>query len=246
MATNDEATALNERIRAGGVEAGEVNDTITATGSDGLSIGAGDLIQTRRNDSDVGVANRQQWRVQHVEDDGTVYAREVGSGRKNPLTVALPAEYVGEHAHLSYAATAYGVQGATVNGAHTVLSEATSAAGVYVGMTRGRETNRLHVVAEDMADARAQFIDAMERDPADRGLDHATRQAAEAVRGLVTDGPARRVTDELARLDHETERAERAAERWEQTAARFDAQRATHRAEDDESAAVLRKAEEVA
>lgn len=246
VATNDEATALNERIRAGGVEAGEVNDTITATGSDGLSIGAGDLIQTRRNDSDVGVANRQQWRVQHVEDDGTVYAREVGSGRKNPLTVALPAEYVGEHAHLSYAATAYGVQGATVNGAHTVLSEATSAAGVYVGMTRGRETNRLHVVAEDMADARAQFIDAMERDPADRGLDHATRQAAEAVRGLVTDGPARRVTDELARLDHETERAERAAERWEQTAARFDAQRATHRAEDDESAAVLRKAEEVA
>ncbi len=227
VATNDEAAALNERIRIGRVEAGEVNNTITATGSDGLSIGAGDLIQTRRNDSDVGVANRQQWRVQHVEDDGTVYAREVGSGRKNPRTVALPADYVGEHAHLSYAATAYGVQGATVNGAHTVLSEATSAAGVYVGMTRARQTNRLHVVAEDMADARAQFIDAMERDPADHGLEHATRQAAEAVRGFVADGPVRLVTEELARLDHETARAEQAAERWEQTAARFDAQRAT-------------------
>ncbi|MCQ6325393.1 hypothetical protein, partial [Bacillus cereus] len=62
VATNDEATVLNERIRAGRVEAGEVNDTITATGSDGLSIGASDLIQTRRNDSDLGVANRQQWR----------------------------------------------------------------------------------------------------------------------------------------------------------------------------------------
>ena len=62
---------------------------------------------------------------------------------------------MGEHAHLSYAATAYGVQGATVGGSHTTLSEATSAAGVYVGMTRGRETNRLHVVAEDIADARA-------------------------------------------------------------------------------------------
>lgn len=246
VATNDEATALNERIRIGRVEAGEVNDTITATGSDGLSIGAGDLIQTRRNDSDLGVANRQQWIVQHVEDQGTVYAREVGSGRKNPRTIALPAEYVGGHARLSYAATAYGVQGATVNEAHTVLTEATSAAGVYVGMTRGRQTNRLHIVAADMADARAQFIEAMERDPADRGFDHATHVAQEAVRGFVADGPVRLVTEELARLDHEAERAERAAERWEQTAARFDAQRATHQAEDDESAAVLRKAEDAA
>ncbi|MFL0578865.1 MobF family relaxase [Dietzia sp. 179-F 9C3 NHS] len=247
VATNDEATALNERIRAGRVEAGEVNDAITATGSDGLSIGAGDLIQTRRNDNDLGVANRQQWLVQHVNaEDSSVYAREIGSGRKNPRTVALPAEYVGEHAHLSYAATAYGVQGATVDGSHTTLSEATSAAGVYVGMTRGRGTNRLHVVAEDMADARAQFIEAMKRDPADRGLDHATRHAAEAVRGFVADGPVRLVTEELARLDHETERAERAAERWEQTAARFDAQRATHQAEDEDSAAVLRRAEDAA
>ncbi|RUP84433.1 MULTISPECIES: MobF family relaxase [unclassified Kocuria] len=246
VATNDEAAVLNERIRAGRVEAGEVNDTITTTGSDGLSIGAGDLIQTRRNDSDLGVANRQQWIVQQVTDNGTVYAREVGSGRKNPRTVALPAEYVGEHAHLSYAATAYGVQGATVGSSHTVLSEATSAAGVYVGMTRGRETNRLHVVATDMADVRAQFIDAMERDPADRGLDHATAQAAEAVRGLIADGPVRLVTEELARLDHETERAERAAERWEQITARFDAQHATHQAEDKDSAAVLRRAEDAA
>ena len=72
----------------------------------------------------------------------------------------------------------------------------------------------------------------MERDPADRGLDHATRAAHEAVRGLVNDGPVRLVTEELARLDHETERAEQAAERWEQIAARLDTQRAAHRAED--------------
>ena len=36
-------SALNERIRTGRVESGEVDDTVTATGSDGLSIGAGDL-----------------------------------------------------------------------------------------------------------------------------------------------------------------------------------------------------------
>ncbi|MGP5292534.1 MobF family relaxase [Brachybacterium tyrofermentans] len=246
VATNDEAVTLNERIRTERVESGEVEDTVTATGSDGLSIGAGDLIQTRKNDTNLGVANRQQWIVQHIENNGTVYAREIGSGRKNPRTVALPSEYVGEHAHLSYAATAYGVQGATVTTSYTMLTDATSAAGVYVGMTRGRQTNRLYIVAADMADARAQFTDAMERDPADRGLDHATRTAQEAVRGLVADGPVRLVTEELARLDHETERAQRQAERWEQIAARLDAQRAAHRAEDDESATALRQAEETA
>lgn len=243
VATNDEAAELNERIRAGRIERGEVDDTATVTGSDGLSIGAGDLFQTRKNSSDLGVANRQQWAVQRVTDDGTVYAREVGNERKRLRTVALPSEYVSEHANLSYAATAYGVQGATVNASHTMLSETTSAAGVYVGMTRGRDTNRLHVVAADLAGARAQFVEAMKRDPADRGLDHATAQAIDAVRVLVVDGPVRRVTDELARLDQEAERAERQAQRWEQTANRIDAQRATHRREDDEDTATLHKVE---
>ena len=168
VASNDEAAEVNERIRTGRVERGEVDDTVTATGSDGLSIGAGDLIQTRRNDSDVGVANRQQWIVRQVTEDGTVYAREVGDpAKKARRTVALPGEYVAEYAHLSYAATAYGVQGATVDSSHTMLSEATSAAGIYVGMTRGRATNRLLIVAENLADARAKFVTAMERDPAD-------------------------------------------------------------------------------
>ncbi|MCT2974806.1 TrwC relaxase [Propionibacterium freudenreichii] len=243
VATNDEAAALNERIRAVRVERGEVDDAVTATGGDGLSIGAGDLIQTRRNDTGLGVANRQQWIVQHITEDGTVYARETASGRKNPRTATMPAEYVAEHTHLSYAATAYGVQGATVGASHTMLSEATSAAGVYVGMTRGREHNRLHLIAENLTDARAQFVAAMERDPADRGLDHASQQAIDAVQGLVADGPVRLVTDELARLTTEAERAERAAKRWEQAAARLDAQRAAHRTEDDEQADMLRRAE---
>lgn len=246
VASNDEAAALNERIRTGRVERGEVDDTITVTGSDELPIGRGDLIQTRKNDTALDVANRQQWIVQHVTDDGTMYARETGSGRRNPRTVVLPPEYVSEYAHLSYAATAYGVQGATVNVSHTMLTAASSAAGVYVGMTRGREHNRLHVIAEDMADARAQFVDAVKRDPADRGLDHATAQSVEAVRGIVKNGPIRRVTEELVRLDREAQRAERAAERWEQTANRLDAQLAAHTVEKEKDAAVLRQAEEEA
>ena len=247
VATNDEAAELNERIRAGRIERGAVDDTVTATGSDGLSIGAGDLIQTRKNNSDLGVANRQQWIVHHVTEDGTVYAREVGdSAKKARRMVALPGEYVAEYAHLSYAATAYGVQGATVDSSHTVLSEATSAAGVYVGMTRGRQTNRLHIVAENLADARALFVTAMERDPADRGLAHATEQAQHAVRGLIADGPVQAVSEAIARLIAEAEQAEQQVARWTKTAQRFDSQRQAHRAEDEHDADVLRIAEEEA
>lgn len=97
-----------------------------------------------------------------------------------------------------------------------------------------------------MADGRAQFVAAMERDPADRGLDHATIQATAAVRGIIRNGPIQRVSEELARLDREAERAEQAAERWEQTSNRLDAQRAAHRAENDENTAMLRRAEEEA
>lgn len=63
------------------------------------------------------------------------------------------------------------------------MTDALDAAGVYVGMTRGRETNRLHVVASDLADAKQQFVDALPGDRADRGLEDATERAREAVAG---------------------------------------------------------------
>lgn len=102
--------------------------------------------------------------------------------------------------HLGYASTAYGVQGSTVPASHTVLSDALDASGVYVGMTRGQETNRLHVVAADVDDAREQFTAALERDRADHGLTAATQAAREAVAGLTADGPVRLVNAAKARL----------------------------------------------
>ncbi|MEA5456822.1 MobF family relaxase [Sinomonas sp. JGH33] len=214
VATIEEATALNERIRARRMEQGVVDGTRTATGSDRLSIGSGDLIQTRRNETRLGVANRQTWTVQQVEADGSLWARETGTGRRSNTSVHLPADYVAEHAHLAYAATAYGAQGATVTTSHTLLTDQTSAAAVYVGMTRGRQENLLHVVAGDPADAREQFTAAMGRDRADRGLAVATDRAQEAVRSLVDDGPARRVRDEIAALIARAEAAERRAAQW--------------------------------
>ncbi len=172
--------------------------------------------------------------------------REAGNGRKRQRTVRLPAKYVAEHAHLSYAATAYGVQGATVTGSHTILTDATSAAGVYVGMTRGREQNLLHVVAEKQEQAREQFVAAMERDRADRGLTAATERAADAVRGLVDEGPVRLVQTERAHLTQLIERAEQQATLFEEAAARFAAQKQTHHVEAEEHAELVTHAKELA
>jgi hypothetical protein len=120
--------------------------------------------------------------------------------------------------YLGYAATAYGVQGVTAPGSHTVLSGSINAAGVYVGLTRGRTTNLLHVVAEGLGDAEKQFIDAMGRDRADRGLQAATRQAAQDVSGLAGPGTAEVVGRETARLQAVIERADANAERWRRAA----------------------------
>ncbi|WP_454149383.1 MobF family relaxase [Microbacterium lacticum] len=245
-ATNDEARELNERIRDERVRSGMVDDRRTGTGSDGLSIGRGDVIQTRQNDSDVQVANRQTWTVQAVGQDGTVWAKENGTGRKRQRTVRLPAEYVAKHTHLAYASTAYGVQGATVPASHTLLSDALDASGVYVGMTRGQETNRLHVVAADVEDAREQFAAALERDRADRGLVAATQTAREAVAGFAVDGPVRVVNAERARLTDRIERADRAVARWKQAAAALGSQSRKQRAEADQQEAIVTAAEATA
>ncbi|MCX7522730.1 AAA family ATPase [Microbacterium sp. STN6] len=246
VSSNDEARIVNARIREERVAQGLVDDTRTVYGSDGLPIGRGDVIQTRKNDADLGVANRENWIVQRVEAESALSVREASNGRKRQRTVRLPAEYVAEHAHLSYAATAYGVQGTTVAGSHTVLTDATSAASVYVGMTRGRDTNLLHIVAENRADARAQFIEAMERDRADRGLTDATRRATEDVRGLIADGPVKLVNDEIATLTRQAQDAEQRTERWMQIARHLDVQTHRHQAEDAETVAVLEATREQA
>ena len=48
-------------------------------------------------------------------------------------------------------------------------------------MTRGRDDNTAHLVAESIDDARQQWIDVFGRDRADLGPAHARRQAIDAI-----------------------------------------------------------------
>jgi exodeoxyribonuclease V alpha subunit len=131
--TREHAATLNSTIRGRLVATGAVDNRRVAITHDGQRIGAGDAVVTRRNDHDLGVANRQLWTVTRVHRDGRLTVDDAERGRRE-----LPAEYVRGHAELGYTVTGYGAQGDTTTEAHLVLTHTTTAAAAYVAMTRGR------------------------------------------------------------------------------------------------------------
>ncbi|MFZ2503518.1 MAG: MobF family relaxase [Nocardioides sp.] len=176
--TRDQVSALNAAIRDRrhgsdprlGEQSGERADgPITRRGE---LIGLGDRVATRRNDRDLGVANRDTWTVAGVGEDGSLLV--VGRGGQRALSV----EYVREHVELAFTTTAYGAQGETVDSAHFALGETTGAASAYVAMTRGRHHNTAHLVAESVDEARGQWVEVFSRGRADLGPAHAAERAA--------------------------------------------------------------------
>jgi ATP-dependent exoDNAse (exonuclease V) alpha subunit len=149
--------------------------TATITTATGERVGFGDRVATRRNDPDLQVANRQTWTVSDISDDGSLTLRGHGRDRQ------IPAEYAAGFVELAYATTVHGAQGDTVDRAHLALSDTTGAAAAYVAMTRGRESNVAHVVADSLEEARQQWVDVFSRDRADLGPAHARRQAIGAI-----------------------------------------------------------------
>ena len=172
VATNDEAGLLNGAVHQQLVERGLIDTTVTVNGSDGLEIGVGDQVMTRRNDATLGVANRQVWTVTAVTDTGHV---EIAGS--NYARATLEPDYVCESLQLAYATTGYGVQGETATYADVLVSMSTDAAGAYVGLTRGRHSNTAHFVADTVDQAREQWIEASSRNRADLGLEHARNAA---------------------------------------------------------------------
>ena len=184
--TRDQVATLNAAIRDRriGEQTGDRSgEPVTKAGE---RIGLGDRIATRRNDRDLGVANRDTWTVAGIGDDGSLLIIGRAGQRE------LPAAYVDEHVELAYATTVYGAQGDTVDHAHLVIGETTGAAAAYVGMTRGRHSNIAHLVSDSVDNARDQWISVFGRDRADLGPAHATTLAADDIDRYGPQAPQRR------------------------------------------------------
>ncbi len=145
-ATVDE---LASRARAARVEAGEVEAEGVVAGEQ--VVGVGDEIVTCRNDRRLvtsgggWVRNGDRWQVLARQHDDSLLVEDMaGRGR-----VVLPAEYVQADVALAYAVTIHKAQGLTVDQSILLVDEATTAEGLYVGMTRGRSSNVALAVCDD-------------------------------------------------------------------------------------------------
>lgn len=153
--SNESVAALNalaqaHRISTSGEPTGEgvILRPGSAPGAGQATAFAGDVIVTRRNDRRLSVfagrdfvKNGDRWNVESVGEDGSLQVRHVEHGG----TVTLPAEYVSQNVELGFALTVHRAQGATVDTAHALIDARADRAGAYVGLSRGREENRLYV-----------------------------------------------------------------------------------------------------
>ena len=172
--TRDQVATLNGAIRDRLVAEGAVHDRRGVVTGAGERLGIGDRVMTRRNDPDLAVANRDTWTITGIDSDGTLTLHDPRAGSRS-----LPPRYAHEHEELAYATTVHGAQGETTHTGHLLLGEHTSAAAAYVAMTRGRENNTAHLVAENLDDARQSWVETFGRDRADLGPGHAAQRAAE-------------------------------------------------------------------
>jgi exodeoxyribonuclease V alpha subunit len=190
-ATREQVAEANAVIREAMVAAGHVDDAHAVTTRAGERIAAGDVVATRRNDRNLDVANRETWTVTAVSRDGGLHVRGPAGER------SLPAAYVAVEVEVAYATTVHGAQGLTVDTAHLIVDEHTTAAAAYVGLTRGRQADIAYLVAADDAEARELWTVAFGRERADLGPAAARETVA---REAASYAPARPLDAVLADL----------------------------------------------
>ena len=182
----DVSTRCQHHLMVAGRLGEHVADTV-----DGSRIHIGDVIQTRRNTSDIPtsdhqrVLNRDVWTVTGVSDDGSLRVKHDRRG----ASAVLPPTYVAADVVLGYATTIAGAQGRTVDRGHVVVTPRTASASLYVGMSRGRDSNHAHVVCDshdhtefELGDLTGQqaFAAATQRDPAGQLSAHSVKHQWES------------------------------------------------------------------
>lgn len=144
--TNVAVVALNIEAQWRRLDAGQLDASGKVLAVGPYRLHQGDVVATRQNeralvtDRKLMVKNRDRWTVKAIHRDGAITV-EGRTGR-----VRLPAAYVAENVELAYAQTCHASQGRTVDRSFLYLDAPTGAAGIYVPMTRGRESNEAFVV----------------------------------------------------------------------------------------------------
>ncbi|WP_346769420.1 AAA family ATPase [Planctomonas sp. JC2975] len=156
-ATHAEAQAVGESIQARRIHDGTLDTDQVAIGQNGQTLLVGDVVQTRRNDARAAVENRQNWIVTRMTNDGIFLAATNDSAQMRKVSH----EYAKQHLHLGYASTVYGAQGETTD--HSLVGPGVDAAGLYVGLTRGRHTNNIILTTPTPITAKTELTNMLQR-----------------------------------------------------------------------------------
>jgi hypothetical protein len=151
--SNSEAAELSRRIQARLIQLGRVQRPQAAL-ADGNQAGTGDLIRARLN-TKINAGGRELtnrdtlkitgWHGPHAR----VRRRELDGTWTSPFLV--PRAYLADSAELDYAGNTHVGQGRTVDTAHLLVTGTLSRRSLYVGLTRGRESNTAHIVTGNTA-----------------------------------------------------------------------------------------------
>ncbi|KQR54930.1 hypothetical protein ASF88_04225 [Leifsonia sp. Leaf336] len=194
-ATHAEAQEISEAIQRRRIEFGAIRPGRALTGQSSQAIFVGDIVQTRRNDTYADVQNRQNWVVKTIGKDHAILAASTDTTDVRKVSL----DYAASHIHLAYATTVYGVQGETTDRA--LVGPGVDAAGLYVGLTRGKEHNAAVLVAPTRDSAKSQLVDMMQRHDLEETIEKSRaaaltelRRAAQSSAGPIIGTPDRQLT----------------------------------------------------
>jgi len=145
-ADNASAKTINTLTRHEKEYAGLVEPAEGSFGRLNEPMGVGDVVQTRRNDNQIGVINRQRWIIDEINPAGGMRVHR--ADKPTSVSKTLDTEYVKEHVHRADVVTVHAAQGATAEAGHALLDVTWTREQAYVALTRGKNANVLHVVAD--------------------------------------------------------------------------------------------------
>ena len=193
--SNAEAAGLSRRVQAKLIQLGRVGPP-QALLADENHAGIGDLIRARLNTKiDAGgqqLTNRDTLQVT------ALHGNQVKARRQRPdgtwtRPIPIPRSYLAGHAELAYAGNVHVAQGRTVDTAHLLVTGSLSRQSLYVGMTRGRESNTAHVITGptappgcqpyEQASSESVLAGILQRDDADLTATEQIRQAQDWASG---------------------------------------------------------------
>jgi AAA domain/TrwC relaxase len=193
--SNAEAADLSRRVQAKLTQLGRVGQP-QAILADGNHTGVGDLIRARLNTKiDAGgqqLSNRDTLKVIALHGVHAEIRRQCPDGAWT-AAFRVPRSYLADHAELAYAGNVHVAQGRIVDTAHLLVTESLSRQALYVGMTRGRESNTAHVVTGQTAPPdrepyqqaapEAVLVGVIQRDDGDLSATEQIRQAQDWASG---------------------------------------------------------------